>query len=130
MIFWFGVGMLTITCSNYFTIFSNSVIFNNSYEVWCPDCEEGICTECIEHHSLAKPSRNHTTIPIEEYQKLPSYVLEIKEHCDEHHERFNLYGKEHERSCCRICNLENHKDCKNVAIMEEIIKNVKTSRKY
>ena len=99
-------------------------------EVWCPDCEEGICTECIEHHSLAKPSRNHTTIPIEEYQKLPSYVLEIKEHCDEHHEKFSLYCKEHECPCCRICNLENHKDCKNVAIMEEIIKNVKTSTMF
>ena len=99
-------------------------------DVWCPDCEEGICTECIEHHSLAKPSRNHTTIPIEEYQKLPSYVLEIKEHCDEHHEKFNLYCKEHECPCCRICNLENHKDCKNVAIMEEIIKNVKTSNMF
>jgi hypothetical protein len=99
-------------------------------EVWCPDCQEGICTECIEHHSLAKPSRNHTTIPIEEYQTLPSYVLEIKEHCDEHHERFNLYCKEHERPYCRICNLENHKDCKNVAIMEEIIKNVKTSTMF
>jgi hypothetical protein len=33
-------------------------------EVWCPQCEEGLCTECIEHHSLAKPCRNHTTIPI------------------------------------------------------------------
>ena len=99
-------------------------------EAWCSDCEEGICTECIEHHSLAKPSRNHTTIPIEEYQKLPPYVLEIKEHCDEHHERFNLYCKEHERPCCRICNLENHKDCNNVAIMEEIIKNVKTSTMF
>ena len=99
-------------------------------EVWCPQCEEGLCTECIEHHSVVKLSRNHTTIPIEEYQKLPSYVLEIKEHCDEHHEKFDLYCKEHERPCCRICNLENHKDCKNVAIMEEIIKNMKTSNMF
>jgi hypothetical protein len=99
-------------------------------EVWCPQCEEGLCTECIEHHSLVKLSQNHTTIPIEEYQKLPSYVLEIKEHCDEHHEKFDLYCKEHERPCCRIFNLENHKDCKNVAIMEEIIKNVKTSNMF
>ena len=99
-------------------------------EVWCPQCEEGLCTECIEHHRLVKLSRNHTAIPIEEYQKLPSYVLEIKEHCDEHHEKFNLYCKEHDRPCCRICNLENHKDCKNVAIMEEIIKNVKTSNMF
>ena len=74
-----------------------------------------------------KLSRNHATIPIEEYQKLPSYVLEIKEHCDEHHEKFNLYCREHECPCCGICIVKNHSDCKNVAIMEEIIKNVKTS---
>ena len=103
---------------------------SKSSEVWCPQCEEGLCTECIEHHSLAKPSRNHTTIPIEEYQKLPSYVLEIKEHCDEHHEKFNLYCKEHECPCCRICIVENHGDCKNVTIMEKIIKNVKTSTMF
>ena len=47
-------------------------------EVWCPDCEEGICQECIEHHSLVKPSRNHTTIPIEEYQKLRRMYWKLK----------------------------------------------------
>jgi hypothetical protein len=54
-------------------------------------------------------------------------VLEIKEICDEHHEKFNLYCKEHECPCCKICNLENHSDCKNVSALEKIIKNVKTS---
>jgi hypothetical protein len=83
-------------------------------EVWCQDCEEGLCTECLEHHSLAKPSRNHTTVPISEYRKWPSYVLEINELCNEHHEKFILYCKEHERPCCRICIVKNHKDCKEV----------------
>ena len=61
---------------------------------------------------------------------MPSYVLKIKEHCNEHQEKFNLYCKEHECPCCRICNVKNHSDCKNVAIMEEIIKNVKTSSMF
>jgi hypothetical protein len=52
-------------------------------EVWCSDCNEGICTECLDHHSLAKPCRTHTPIPIAQYRKLPSYVLEIKEHCSD-----------------------------------------------
>ena len=99
-------------------------------EVWCRDCEEGFCTECIEYHSSWKLLRGHTTIPIAEYQKLPSYVLKIKEHCNEHREKFNLYCKEHECPCCRICIVQNHSDCKNVAIMEEIIKNVKTSSMF
>jgi hypothetical protein len=37
-------------------------------DVWCPDCDEGLCTECLDHHSLVKPSRKHTTITIAEYR--------------------------------------------------------------
>ena len=96
-------------------------------DVWCPDCDEGLCTECLDHHSLVKPSRKHTTITIAEYRKLPSYVLEIKEHCNEHHEKFNLYCKEHECPCCGICMVATHRDCIDVIILENIIKDVKTS---
>ena len=62
---------------------------------------------------------------IAEYQKFPSYVLEIKEHCNEHHEKFSLYCKEHECPWCRTCNVDNRKDCK-----ENITKNVKTSTMF
>ena len=57
-------------------------------------------------------------------------MLEIKENCAEHQEKFSLYCKEHECPCCRICIVENHSDCKNVAIMETITKNVKTSTMF
>ena len=96
-------------------------------QVWCPDCDEGLCTECLDHHSLAKPCRTHTPIPIAQYRKLPSYVLEIKEHCSEHNGKFQLYCKEHECPCCGICIMENHSECLDVAILENIIKDVKTS---
>ena len=96
-------------------------------EVWCPDCEEGLCAECIDHHSLAKPCRNHTPIPIAEYQRLPSYVFEIKEHCSEHNGKFQLFCNEHECPCCGICIMETHRDCQDVAIIESVVKDVKTS---
>ena len=96
-------------------------------EVWCPDCDEGLCTECLDHHRLVKPSRNHTTISIAPYQNLPSYVLEIKEHCSEHHDKFTLYCKQHACPCCGICMVETHRDCLDVSILENIIKDVKTS---
>jgi hypothetical protein len=99
-------------------------------EVWCRECEEGLCTECTEYHSSGKLSRGHTTIPIAVYRKLPSYVLEIKEHCNEHHEKFSLYCKEHECPCCGICIVENHQVCKEVAVLDNIIKNVKTSTMF
>ena len=96
-------------------------------EVWCPDCEEGLCAECIEHHSLVKLSRDHITIPIAEYRKLPSYVLEVKEHCSEHNGKFQIYCTEHECLCCGICIMEAHRNCLDVVILENIIKDVKKS---
>ena len=95
--------------------------------VWCLDCDEGLCAECIEYHSSVKPSRGHTTISIEEYQKLPSFVLEIKEHCNEHHEKFKLYCKQHGCPCCGVCMVETHSDCSDVAILENTVKGVKLS---
>jgi len=103
---------------------------SSSSAVWCSDCEESLGTECLEHHSLAKPCRNHTTIPISEYRKLPSYVVEISELCKEHQEKFNLYYKEDEHPCCRLCMLKNHKDCREVTVLENIINNVKTSNMF
>ena len=53
--------------------------------------------------------------------------MEIKEHCNEHHEKFNLYCKEHECPCCGICMVEIHRDCVDVSILKNIVKDVKTS---
>ena len=74
-----------------------------------------------------KPSRGHTTIHIEEYQKLPLYVLGIKEHCNEHHEKFKLYCKQHGCPCCGVCMVKTRMDCSDVTILENIVKDVNPS---
>ena len=45
---------------------------------WCPECQETLCSNCNEHHNLAKSSRDHNTIPIADYQKQPSFLADIK----------------------------------------------------
>ena len=99
-------------------------------DVWCPECDQGLCVNCSSHHSLSNTSRNHSTIPISEYQKLPSFVLEIREFCNEHKERLLLYCKEHGCPCCRICIVEDHSECKGFDILEKIVKSVKTSQTF
>jgi hypothetical protein len=54
-------------------------------------------------------------------------VLEIKEHCNEHHNKFSLFCKDHECPCCGICTVETHRDCTGVTILQNLIKDVKTS---
>ena len=96
-------------------------------DVWCPECDQGFCIDCTGYHCLFSASRNHSTIPISEYQKMPSFVLEIRAFCNEHNERLQLYCKEHGCPCCRICIVENHSECKGLDILENIVTNMKTS---
>lgn len=58
---------------------------------WCIECEEPLCAACTEYHHVLKPTRNHKTIPILDYQLLPAVVTDIKQHCDYHNEKYQLY---------------------------------------
>ncbi|XP_052064015.1 uncharacterized protein LOC127704156 [Mytilus californianus] len=97
---------------------------------WCPECEEGLCAECLEHHSLSKGTRKHSTIPITEYQKLPTDILQITENCDKHNERHTIYCKKHECFCCSSCIVEDHNTCRDLAKSTDIVQNIKTSNAF
>lgn len=98
--------------------------------VWCPECDEGFCSDCEEHHSFAKATRNHNTIPIAEYQKLPQDVLEIPQSCIKHNEKFLLYCRDHETPCCGKCVNDGHKKCREVVDLDDLLKNAKTSSSF
>ena len=49
---------------------------------WCPECDEGLCSDCENHHKVSKASRNHGVISIENYLKLPSSISEIGNQCE------------------------------------------------
>ncbi|XP_071123713.1 uncharacterized protein [Mytilus edulis] len=96
--------------------------------VWCPHCDEGLCQDCIEHHSLSKATRNHKTVPFDEYHKLPSFIANINLHCDEHNEKYQLFCKEHNEVLCRKCAISaKHVECKEMFPVEDVIQNAKTS---
>ncbi|XP_052067493.1 tripartite motif-containing protein 5-like isoform X2 [Mytilus californianus] len=96
--------------------------------VWCSDCDEGLCQDCREHHSFLKATRNHNIIPIAEYQKLPSFIANIKLHCIEHDEKYLLFCKKHNQLLCGKCVISViHKDCKEIFSVEDVVQNAKTS---
>ena len=99
-------------------------------ERWCSECDEGLCVDCAEHHSLSKASRNHNTIPMSEYLKLPSNVLKIREFCNEHDERFQIYCQKHACPCCRICIIESHNKCQDITVLEDVVQGVKSSHMF
>ncbi|CAG2214787.1 unnamed protein product [Mytilus edulis] len=103
---------------------------SKSAVVWCTECDEGLCTECQEHHSLSRASRNHDTIPVTEYQKLPPDVLNISQYCNIHNEKYIIYCKKHVRLCCSDCIVESHNECRDIVKLAEVIKNAKSSNAF
>ncbi|CAC5416833.1 unnamed protein product [Mytilus coruscus] len=95
--------------------------------IWCTECDEGLCTECSEHHSLSKSSRSHRVIPIVEYQKLPAEILKYTQYCTKHDKKYQFYCQKHECPCCSKGIVENHKECHDIVELDDIIHNAKTS---
>ena len=94
---------------------------------WCPECDEGLCFECENHHKVSKATRNHGVITIENYHKLPSCISEIGNHCEYHDMKYTHFCQHHDKPCCPDCISTNHKDCVGLLSIREVIKTSKTS---
>ncbi|XP_052065983.1 uncharacterized protein LOC127705678 isoform X2 [Mytilus californianus] len=95
--------------------------------IWCTECDEGLCTECLEHHSLSKGTRNHNVLPFTEYTNLPDDVLKISQNCSKHNEKFQIYCQSHECPCCSKCIVESHNVCQDIVNLDDVIRTSKTS---
>lgn len=99
-----------------------------SASYWCPECEEGLCSECLPHHMFSKASRHHEVIPIESYKKLPPSISEIIQYCREHELKYTNFCQQHSALCCPGCISSSHKNCVGrMVLLQEIIKVSKTS---
>ena len=94
---------------------------------WCPECEEGLCSECLKHHNASKYTKSHAVISIENYHRIPQSVSKIVQHCIEHDRRYQMYCAKHESLCCVLCVSENHHECVGLLAIENIVKTTKTS---
>jgi gas vesicle protein len=94
---------------------------------WCPECDEGLCSDCEKHHTVSKATRNHGVISIENYHKLPASISEIGNHCECHDMKYTYFCQHHDKPCCPDCTLTNHKECVGLLSIREIIKTSKTS---
>lgn len=98
--------------------------------VWCPECEESFCEKCKIHHEIAKATKKHETIVIENVRKLPKFVQDIKTNCAEHDERFIIFCDDHEVPCCVECLHKTHNNCRGLTPVKNIVQNIKDSSAF
>ncbi|CAC5418665.1 unnamed protein product [Mytilus coruscus] len=96
-------------------------------EHWCPECKQGLCSQCLRYHNALKSSRNHGVISVGSYIQLPPSIFKIKQYCPDHDRKLTNYCPQHESLCCPLCIPANHKDCHGILALEEMINSSKTS---
>ena len=95
--------------------------------VWCPECDDFLCSDCLKHHKSSKLSRHHLTMSLEDYNELPAVVQTLNYHCEDHDEKLDLFCPVHSYPCCIRCSLTSHKECSGVAPIKDLTPNVKSS---
>lgn len=100
---------------------------SNNALLWCSVCEEGLCTECSEYHKVSKSSRQHSTLPIQNYHDLPELFRTLSKTCHLHREPLVLYCGTHQESGCAECIAFKHTKCIGVTLLSQTVKGIKDS---
>ena len=95
--------------------------------VWCSECDDYLCSDCLKQHKSSKLFTNHSIMSLEDYNALPTVVQTIKYHCEDHDEKLDSFCPLHNRPCCIRCVLTSHKTCTGVAPLKDCVPNFKSS---
>ncbi|XP_076108478.1 uncharacterized protein LOC143076538 [Mytilus galloprovincialis] len=98
---------------------------NTKADIWCYNCDEGLCSTCSGHHKRSKLSRDHKIIDIKNYK--PS-VQAIRTECDKHGQQLNLYCQSHLMPCCDECISISHSKCTGIKSLASIVEKTKIEK--
>ncbi|XP_076089593.1 uncharacterized protein LOC143059889 [Mytilus galloprovincialis] len=98
---------------------------NTKADIWCYNCEEGLCSTCSSHHKRFKGTRDHKTVDIKSYK--PS-IRAIKTECDKHGQQLNLYCPSHLIPCCDECISTSHSKCTGIKSLASVVEKTKIEK--
>ncbi|CAC5380643.1 unnamed protein product [Mytilus coruscus] len=96
---------------------------------WCFECNQALCTECKDFHTISKASKNHSSVAISNYLALDSSFSQIEGHCSVHDDKYQLFCQSHDCLLCLTC-LEEHMKCEGVVRISKLTEDVKTSETF
>ena len=95
--------------------------------VWCSECDDFLCSDCLKHHTSSKLFKAHSTMSLEDYKELPTVVQTLNYHCADHDEQFDSFCPVHNCPCCIRCALTSHKECSGISPIKDLLPNVKSA---
>ncbi|XP_071170482.1 E3 ubiquitin-protein ligase TRIM71-like [Mytilus edulis] len=118
------------TSSTFICGVCNSQHITKDAQHWCPECEEGLCPNCLIFHNSSKLLRGHGVISIKNYKQLPQYIRSIRQHCPDHDRKYQHYCPNHGIPCCPFCITTSHSKCNGLQVLEEVVKTSELSGQY
>ncbi|VDI68457.1 Hypothetical predicted protein [Mytilus galloprovincialis] len=101
---------------------------NTKADIWCYNCDEGLCSTCTSLHKRIKSSIVHKTIEIQTYTiNIPPTSL-IKTECDAHGLQFNFYCPSYLMPCCDECISTNHSQCTGITSLASVVEKTKIEK--
>lgn len=99
---------------------------------WCEECDETLCNDCKEHHTLSKASKSHNVTLLSVYSSLPSSFTNIDLLCTYHNEKYLQFCLKHECPICYKCYkcINEHGKCGELILFEDVVNDVKASEVY
>ncbi|XP_071128379.1 tripartite motif-containing protein 2-like [Mytilus edulis] len=94
-------------------------------DIWCYNCDEGLCSTCLSHHKRFRATCDHKTIDIKSYK--PS-IQAIKTECDKHGQQLNLYCPGHLMPCCDECISTVHSKCTGIKSLAGVVDKTKIEK--
>ncbi|CAG2184727.1 TRIM56 [Mytilus edulis] len=98
---------------------------NTKADIWCYNCDEGLCSTCSGHHKRSNGTRDHKTIDIKNYK--PS-IGAINTECDKHGQQLNRYCPNHLMPCCDECISTNHIKCTEIKSLVGVVEKTNTDQ--
>ncbi|XP_062618197.1 protein PML-like [Saccostrea cucullata] len=103
---------------------------------WCKSCMEAICEDCKSLHRAVPSLQNHKIVNLSNIKEVNSEI-EIEESCLLHKGKvLDVFCHDHQKLCCSVCLVKEHKLCKNIDTVEDIALEIdrdsiqKTASKY
>ncbi|XP_052075315.1 tripartite motif-containing protein 45-like [Mytilus californianus] len=95
---------------------------------YCTDCQEGLCSECLDFHGSMKSSTSHHVIDI---HAVDGIGFNISKFCKVHPDMvLEYFCSDHDALCCRSCMVSDHRSCDKILPIEVAAKDVKISTIY
>ncbi|XP_046581265.1 probable E3 ubiquitin-protein ligase MID2 [Haliotis rubra] len=89
--------------------------------LWCSSCESGFCVRCIRVHRRNAMSQSHDVKNIATRVKSSSFI------CECHDEEVKMFCRDCDKAICHICCNVDHRSCKGIAVISDVLPEVKAS---